>query len=1342
MNKETRNSIKKMVQTVRGILMQEAREQLEGVYGLHANGTFENTKSLPELKDTRKAETRQHLEYFLSEESKTDLKDKNAVDKLVKEIAFTHLNRFVAFKMMEARKIIRETVSRGADSNAFKFYLVDHHIDEKLFNSGHIDEAYERFILWLSGQIEIKVLFNPDNLPSRIFPRPRILKEILDIINGTEVASVWQEDESIGWVYQYFIDEDKAAVFDKIYTQKKKMELRDIPAATQIFTPKWIVQYLVENTLGRLWLRMHPDSQLREHMQYYVPNEQDRDRKAIKRVIDITLLDPACGTMHFGMTAFDIFYQMYLEEIANAGKDGWGQEPSVKEEADIPKSIIENNLYGIDLDLRAIQLSALSLYIKAKGKNKDTLLEKFNLTYTDIPPFSDEAIKNFVDNLQTVQVITKKLLREILPVLNKAYYLGSLLKIETIITEFIEKEKIVPKGLVSNQPSLFKDINPKEQLEFDLYISKKIAWDEVKEEIISAFQQFTETHKEASGSFVASESIKGLGLIDALIRKHDVVVCNPPYSGRRNMNEAIRNDLKSLYPNKDGDLYTVFIDRCLDLTSASHGFCGMVTIHSFMFTSSHEEIRKNIISKTEIEGMVHLGTRAEFDVANKTAQGFTMYTLGRISNTVKHSVSGVYFRLVKENEEEKHTAFRRALQDYLNSSISFADPHVFVLQQEKLKAIPGYPFVYWVSNKIRNMFSVNSAACDVLKARVGLSTGDNNRFLKKWWEVGVNQINFDCENNSETKHHFVKWYPFNKGGELNKWFGNLEDIINWWNDGLEVKNYFKNNKQASRPQNTLHSFQKGITWTLLSSKGFSARYLPKGFMFCHEGPVAFPNHEKDLNYLLGLLNSKIVNYLLSILNPTISFTNDDIEKLPIPKFENAKLKEDLDKIVGLCVILKSQNDKNIETTWKYIAPNNWETGVYALLTNEKQLAISETDISKAVYQLYGIDKDDIVTIESELGTLLGELPKIKDINDSCLKIIANLYLEKYVPDEVIKQVAEKIGDYEDASGEADAEEEPSRGRGRQKRFLTFEELCLASGFHPETVYNYIVANKLEREEERFKLAVSWISYAIGVVLGRFKPGQKGELGCGIDEDGTVLLKCDFAKLNKLVDDDGIMVLDKGHPDDLPARVEEALAIMLGEADGRSVINTIGGDLRSFLERDFFIKWHIPQYRKRPVYWLLQSAKKSYGIYLFHERLKADSIYSIQERYINSKIVFERSHLAEQKSRLVALPEGKEKRNLEKEIDKLESLIDELIDFQTKIKTIADRGYAPDINDGVILNMAPLHQLIPWTEPKKFWKELQDGKYDWAHVAMKYWADRVKGKCKNDKSLAIAHGLDN
>ncbi|ODS32819.1 MAG: putative DNA methylase [Candidatus Scalindua rubra] len=596
----------KFIPVIKRLLFEDCFSQLEGVYGLQKDGTFEKLENVPNLKKgTEDLITRKKLEVYVKHkmESRGLINQaptaNQALLDLTREYAFTYLNRFVAFKMMEERKILRQTVSREYDSNAFKFYLADHREEEEKWKQGKVYETYRSFILWQCGKIckdnEIKVLFDPGNIISRLFPQERTLKRIFELINQEALSQIWKEDEVIGWVYQYFIEEEKARVFDKIYSQKKKMELTDIAPATQLFTPKWIVQFLVENTLGRLWIRMHPDTELKDKLKYYVPNDNDSEAIPLKPVREITLLDPACGTMHFGMTAFDLFYEMYLEELRNTGKYGWPENPSCGQVEIIPASIIENNIFGIDIDLRAIQLSALSLYLKAKSKNKELSIEKYNLVHTDIPVFSDNTINEFVDSLSSKYELTKKLFKIVIPELNKAYYLGSLLKIEDIINSFIsEQHKTLVKHYGRQQYSLFKE-------DQQLLLQRNIVWNEIKEELRKAINEFIDKTNGNTDTFVAQESKKGIYLIDALVKKHDVVVCNPPYSGKRNMNAIMKADLTALYPKKEGDLYTVFIDRCLNLILSQNGFCGMVTIHSFMFTSSHEEIRKSIIENTTIE---------------------------------------------------------------------------------------------------------------------------------------------------------------------------------------------------------------------------------------------------------------------------------------------------------------------------------------------------------------------------------------------------------------------------------------------------------------------------------------------------------------------------------------------------------------------------------------------------------------------------------------------------------------------------------------------------------------------------------------------------------------------
>ncbi|MFH1290767.1 MAG: Eco57I restriction-modification methylase domain-containing protein, partial [Nanoarchaeota archaeon] len=585
----------KFIPDIKSVLFEDCYAQLEGRYGLSKKGTFEDLGSLPNLKEgSEDYKTRKELEKFIKHKTESGTSSKESVVDFVREYAFTYVNRFVAFKMMEERKILRQTISREYESNSFKFYLADHPEDEKIWKQGKVYEAYKHFIGWqckeLCNDNEIKVLFDPSNVISRIFPLEKTLKRIFELINQERLSAIWKEDEVIGWVYQYFIEDDKARVFDKIYTQKLKMDLTDIAPATQIFTPKWIVQFLVENTLGRLWIRMHPDTGLRDKMRYYVPNDNDKEKIEMKPVREITLLDPACGTMHFGVMAFDLFYEMYLEEMTNAGKEGWPKESSCKDKNQVPASIIENNLFGIDIDLRSVQLSSLALYLKAKVKSKEAKIEKYNLIHTDIPPFSDRAVDEFVSSLSSKYELTKKLFKQVLPELSKAYYLGSLLKIEEMIHSFLEEQhKALSKEFgKQGQQHLFM----KEE-QHELMFKKDTVWMEVKEELRKALNDFIEEANGDIDTYVAQESKKGIYLIDALMNKYDVVVCNPPYSGRRNMNAVLKSNLTNLYPRKDGDLYTVFIDRCLDLTSKNNGFCGMVTIHTFMFTSSHGQIRRD-----------------------------------------------------------------------------------------------------------------------------------------------------------------------------------------------------------------------------------------------------------------------------------------------------------------------------------------------------------------------------------------------------------------------------------------------------------------------------------------------------------------------------------------------------------------------------------------------------------------------------------------------------------------------------------------------------------------------------------------------------------------------------
>jgi len=1269
----------KFISETKKILIEDCFSQLEGVYGLQKNGVFEDITFLPNLKeDSFGLKIRKKLEEFVEYKTETGESREEAIRNLTKEYAFTYLNRFVALKMMEERKIIKQIVSRGFNSNAFIFYLADNLEDEKLWKQGKVYQAYKNFFYWqcknLSRDEEIKVLFDPESVVGLLFPTEKALIRIFELINQDELAIIWREDEVIGWTYQYFVEDEKKEVFNKIYGQKKKMDLRDIASATQIFTPKWIVKFLVENTLGRLWIKIHPDTKLKEKLKYYVPNENDSEKISLKPAKEITLLDPACGTMHFGMVAFDLFYEMYLEELQNAGKPGWLQKSSLDKEKNIPSAIIENNLFGIDIDLRAIQLSALSLYLKAKIKDTNVSIQKYNLVHTDISNFSEETINNFINSISYKYELTGKLLQKVLPELRKAYYLGSLLKIEEIINKFLSEHKKRFVKRYGVQQELFMT-----EGERQLFLKQSLAWREVKEELMKAVNEFIK--KTNNGNFIARESKKGIYLMDALMKKHDVVVTNPPYSGRRNWNSQLRSDLKNIYPKKDNDLYAVFIDRCLELTSQG-GFCGMVTIHSFMFTSSHKQIREEIIKNTVIESFAHLGTKTEFDVANKTAQGFAMYILGKYESS-KISSKGVYFRLVDENEEQKRIAFEESLNKYLYGKKS---DKVFIIEQEKLKAIPGWPFVYWVSDRIRELFE-GKLLGSVADPKNGNQSCYNMRFLRFWWEAGLERIMFGCDSRETARHSLMKWFPYMKGGEINKWYGNQYHVINYFDNGREMRDFRKKVGQSDSLNAEDYYFREGATYSALTISSLSVRYLPIGFMFDMAGSSIFPK-KTGVYLLLSVLNSKLSTFLIKVLNPTVNYEIGDIARIPFPNIsKDSNFSEIIEEKVKQCIQLKKELVKMDEISWEFEKLPSWDTGFTDILEKEKELAILETEISNAVYELYNIHQDDIEQIEKEFGKLPGNLKKVSDLNSEESKVIESLYLQKHVYKEALKRDREIFIDNRSENQEVESQR---RGRG-VARYLTLEEICLASGFYPEVVFEYIKHNKLERDEERYKMAVKYVSYAVGALMGKFEVG-------GVKPD-----------------DDGVLVFDEGHTDDVPIRVREVLEKILGNKRTEEVIRTLGGNLRKFLISEFFIKHHLKIYKKRPIYWLFLSGKKNYGFYIYNLKFTQDTLYSLINKYTEPKINFEKSRLSELHIKKDKV-EGREKRDIEKLIVRGEELLEELEHFKKDINEVIALRYKPNIDDGVILNMAPLYKLMPWKEPEKYYKELQEGKYEWSQIS--------------------------
>jgi len=465
----------------RRLLTDETRDLLEGVYGLHQSGSLEELETLPATQSLEEArETRAHLEQLLVDEQGSGLKTAEAVEKLVRETAFTWLNRLAALKMLEARGLVRQSLLKGSDSNGFKVWLTTpgNEADLRRYEAGSLpldalgegprDTAYRHYLLHLCAEMaaQIRILFDPDTVSSRLCPRPRALAELLALLNHSDLAAVWSEDETIGWIYQSFNAEELERAFREARLSGKKFEAEDIPAVTQLFTPRWVVRFLVENTLGRLWLQMHPDSHLEERLEYLVPI-QDAPREPLRQVHEITLLDPACGTMHFGLVAFDLLAEMYHEELERAGLPGWPREPSVSDASEIPAAILEHNLFGIDIDLRAVQLSALTLYLKAKALNPQAVIRQSNLACANVHLLDGPHLASFLGTMQFSRSEYERILKPLWDRLHDVEQLGSLLRLEQDMAARIEAaRKRIPGQArlpLPGTPSLFEEDHSEEE---------------------------------------------------------------------------------------------------------------------------------------------------------------------------------------------------------------------------------------------------------------------------------------------------------------------------------------------------------------------------------------------------------------------------------------------------------------------------------------------------------------------------------------------------------------------------------------------------------------------------------------------------------------------------------------------------------------------------------------------------------------------------------------------------------------------------------------------------------------------------------------------------------------
>ncbi|MEH0978212.1 BREX-1 system adenine-specific DNA-methyltransferase PglX [Bacillus mobilis] len=831
-------------------------------------------------------------------------------DNVIEEVAYTWFNRLIAIRYMEVhnylpskvRVLSSETKGKVDPDILTEYQYTDLPVNTEevvsLLAQGNREEAFRKLLVAQCNELNDIMPFLFEKLADYTeLLLPESLLHADSLINklGKELDDEnFEHVEVIGWLYQYYISEKKDEVFAGLKTNKK-ITKENIPAATQLFTPNWIVRYMVENTLGHMWLESHLESELKEEMKYYVePAEQENEVQVKLEELrnpnlspeEITIIDPACGSGHILVYAFDLLYKIYEER-------GY----STKE---IPSLILEKNLYGIDIDDRAAQLASFALMMKAREKTKRIFRNVPKLNVISIQESNDILIEQAVELIGDTDNEKEE--------------------VKDLLTTFINAKN-------------FGSILQPEKVDFDKYIGNIRELKETGERTLENFEVYEQLEK-INGFIVQARMLQ---------QQYDVVITNPPYMGTKGMNVHLNDYVKKYYKNSKTDLFAVFMEKCRKMTKA-WGFHAEINQNSWMFLSSFENLRRELLKSSTIYSMLHLGPRAFPEIGGEVVQStsFIMRNLKGVPYKAK------YYRLVGYNtpNEKKEGFIERK--------------HEYKVKQENFTAIPGSPICYWASNRISNLFIHNKPIGDFYKLREGIHTGKNDLFLRHWFEIDTKKFGIKQKSVTEIDIQGVRWVPYNKGGTYRKWWGNNSIVIRF--DELS-RNEMKGFSGHVRPSQDLY-FKQGGTWSALSSGNFGVRFYPEGFLFDSKGQVVVGN---NIFYAIGLMNSKPAKTIFNLLMPTLDFKCGDVRKLPY-------IEEELN-FLNINNLVK-ENISNSQIEWNSFEMS-WDFKKHPFLNYRKQVTTLEQSYMDwkdyAEKQFHQIKKN-----EEELNKIFIELYGLQD----------------------------------------------------------------------------------------------------------------------------------------------------------------------------------------------------------------------------------------------------------------------------------------------------------------------------------------------------------------------------
>ena len=1173
--------------------------------------------------------------------SEEDEDFKKYFNELVEEIAYTWFNRIIAIRFMEVNDYILDGIRilssdrendrepqiiREVFNTDLKFSNDEKNNVYKLKEENKTEELFKFLFIKKCNKLNeiLPELFEEAEdysellLPISINDEEGILRKLVDEV-PEESFNVEKEGqiEVIGWLYQYYNEKKKKEVDQK--TKKgKKVEQDDIPAKTQLFTPKWIVKYMVENSLGNLWLEGHPNENLEEKWKFLVKGEKQEEEiekkleklnenyKEIK-LEEIKIIDPCMGSGHILVYAFDVLMDIY----SNLGYSN----------RDAVQSILENNIYGLDIDKRAYQLAYFALMMKAREYYKRIFSKKLelNICYTRESNDINKEIIDFISNGNN------KIKEEL----------------DLIYNSFLDAREY---GSLIEAP--------------------KIDYDEIKNRLseienTDSYNLFDEGKKDE----IKNKFYYVLKTSEILSKKYEVVATNPPYMGSSIMDSKLSKYTKKNYPNSKMDMFAVFIERCNNLTK-KNCYTSMITMQSWMFLSSFETLRKNILEKTTIKSLLQLGYGV-IGIAFGTSafslkksfpdekEGYYFRMFDKIAQNIQTDDCATLFRISKNT-----TNFKYKFDEYLSENTIFEDIKSnekgnlikFQVNQKNFEKIPRMPIVYWASENLLEDFEKGIKTSELIEPKQGLATADNNRFLRQWYEVEEEKINYNIKSIEETESNEYKWYPYNKGGGRRQWYGNYDYVVNWENNGNEIRNFKDSNgKLRSVVRNPNYYFKEAITWPLITSGGFSIRYRESGSIHDVSGMSAFSENELRLKYILGIMGTKISNFIFNMLNPTVNLQVGDFNNFPVIK--NEQIKPKVISIVDDCIKISKYDWNTFETAWDFkVSPLvNFERYVEEF-ENVKIGENGNVENKK-------IEKTQITLIEEAYSQYKeftnNQFLKLKKNEEELNRIFIEIY---GLQDELTSDVSEK--DITIA-----------------KIFDTDAEI------NDEIKGNNYVLTKAD-------VIKQFISYAVGCMFGRYS----------LDEEGLAFAGGEFDKnkYSKFIPDEDncIPITDSEYfSDDIVTRFVEFVKTVYGEETLEENLKFIAqslfnkNDAPKDIIREYFLKSfyedHWKRYEERPIYWLYDAGEKNgFKALIYMHRYNEQITAKVRIGYLHEL----QKHYERRASFLKdEIENNNNRKKAEKELKKIKSQLDECKQFDEKMNHLSSEYISIDLDDGVKVN---------------------------------------------------------